>query len=332
MRTFFEKRWWKGDSQSLFALEPLSVLFGVLIQWRAVFLRAHAQRLPIPVVVVGNITVGGSGKTPIIMALSESLKNEIGHLGIISRGYGRKTRGVLEVFGDSRAESVGDEPLLMKWHLGEIPIFVGEDRVAAAKMLLKKYPNTALILSDDGLQHYKLSRTFEIAVFDERGIGNGFLLPRGPLRESVSRLTTVDAILLNGFVQGDFLNAVNVPIFESASTTGNPYALENPSIQKPLGDFIAIGAVTGIGNSERFFNSLKNAGLKLVFQKAFPDHHFFTADDFENTTLPIFITEKDAVKCRKLNLKNVWVLPIRAQIQKSLTQMILEKIHGIARI
>lgn len=337
MREFFETRWWQNDKNALPALpllSPFSKLFGTLAQKRAVFLKAHAEKLPVPIVIVGNITVGGSGKTPILMALAEFFLKENFAVGIVSRGYGRKTGGVLEVFTDSKSENVGDEPLLIKKRLPQVAVVVGGDRLMAAKTLLEKHPQTALILSDDGLQHYNLPRDFEIAVFDARGIGNGFLLPRGPLREPLERLNKVDAILLNGVDNKDFLEGIQTTIFESKVEIGTPYSLENPTIQKcNFGGDATIAALTGIGNPQRFFDSLKSMGFKIAYQKAFPDHHFFSADDFDGIQLPIFITEKDAVKCQTLPLKNAWVLPIEAHIPHELTRKILEKIkNGTARL
>ncbi len=334
MRTFFENRWWAGNSKALPALAPFSKLFGTLIQKRAVFLKAQAEKLPVPIVVVGNITVGGSGKTPILMALAAYFLKQQMTVGIISRGYGRKTGGILEVLVDSKAENVGDEPLLIKKRLPQLAVFVGGNRVMAAKILLEKHPKTALILSDDGLQHYTLPRNFELAVFDARGIGNGFLLPRGPLREPLERLKNVDAILLNNFSDKSFLGEIKTPIFESMIKIGTPYSLKNPSLKKSdFGNETRIAAMSAIGNPMRFFESLKKLGFKIAYQKTFPDHHFFSLDDFDGINLPIFITEKDAVKCQTLPLKNAWVLPIEAQIPPVLMQKILEKVkNGTARL
>ena len=175
-------------------LWPISRLFALLARWRRA--RIAPQRLPVPVVVVGGITVGGAGKTPLTLHLVEALRQHGYAPGIISRGYGGAVSGEIEVHEGSSAGVVGDEPLLLRRRAG-CPVFVGKDRVAAGRALLAAHPQVNLILCDDGLQHYRLARDFEIAVFDRRGLGNGWQLPAGPLREPVARLHEVDAVVLN---------------------------------------------------------------------------------------------------------------------------------------
>ncbi len=289
-------------------------------------------------VVVGNITVGGAGKTPFLMALCQALKAQNFPVGVVSRGFGRKTHGVLEVLINDSPKKIGDEPLLIKQRT-HLPVFVGEKRLEAVEALFKKYPQTRLVLSDDGLQHYALPRCLELAVLDERGWGNGFLLPRGPLREPVSRLSSVDAVLLNGVPPNTpWLKDLppNVPVFHFALKEEKFYSLNNPQHTQTAADFLkekaTWGALSGIGNPSRFFKSLENLGLPLSFQKVFSDHYAFKKTDFENLPADIiFISEKDAVKCAAFAqaFQNVWVLPVSVELSPEFLGWFMEKTRGL---
>ena len=312
-------------------LWPLSLVFSHLARRRRQ--RIKSQRLPVPVVVVGGITVGGAGKTPLTLHLVEALRKHGFAPGIISRGYGGTVSGELEVRPDSAASLVGDEPLLLRCRAG-CPVFVGADRVAAGRALLAVHPEVNLILCDDGLQHYRLARDFEIAVFDRRGLGNGWQLPAGPLREPVSRLHEVDAVVLN-----------DAPLV-AIQTAGSPAAVfsmrlegtEFFSLHEPQRRASAavlqersLHAVAGIGEPQRFFDHLHELGLD-VQTHAFPDHHAYAAAELAFGDGVILTTEKDAVKLRAVLAPDVeaWVLPVSAVLSPGLDQLIVEKLNGRA--
>ncbi len=258
-----------------------------------------------PVIVIGNISVGGVGKTPVVIALAKYLTQKGLKPGIISRGYqGDSTEYPLVVNADSDPKQAGDEPVLLA-ALSHCPVVVDPNRVNAANRLSSEF-DVDIILSDDGLQHYSLRRDVEIAVVDgARGFGNSRCIPAGPLREPVSRLNSVDWVLING---GYFdykpgyrfcLNTLAV-----VSMDGRPAAIHSKTVH----------AVAAIGNPQRFFNSLRALGFEVI-EHAFPDHHFFSSDNFSmKDDLPIIMTAKDAVKCRSISLKNGYYLPVEAEL------------------
>ena len=311
---------------------PLALLFQLLVALRRRlyqngFLRS--DRLPLPVVVVGNITVGGSGKTPLIFWLLQQLRKRGLQPGVVSRGHGGSGR-LCEVFPGSDATEVGDEPLLLK-RRAQLPVFVGKDRVAAARALIKAHPECDLILSDDGLQHYRLKRDFEIAVQDGRGLMNGWPLPAGPLREPPSRLACVDALVING-AGGDLLPDTPTlpPRFDMLLVGDTFHALADPRqtcAAKNLAG-LRLAAVAGIGDPQRFFVHLEGLGLSFA-PHPFPDHHRFSAADFSGIDADaLLMTEKDAVKCAGLTDRPVWVLPVTAQVFPDLAALIMEKLNG----
>jgi len=309
---------WRSRGALSWLLLPLSFIFVVLAAIRRALYRAGLLapvRLPVPVVVVGNITAGGAGKTPLVLWLVDALTRRGRHPGVISRGYGGSAAGVREVSHGDTPRVVGDEPLLIKRRAG-CPVFVGRDRGAAGQALLAAHPECDLVICDDGLQHYRLARDVEIAVVDRRGFWNGWPMPAGPLREPVSRLKSVDAVVANGWdgvagfhmtLQGDRF----VPLAGNAS----------------LGDRKRLHAVAGIGEPQRFFDHL--AGLGLRFEPhSFPDHHAYVASDLALDGDAILTTEKDAVKFGELAVLPVWVLPVTATVTPDLAQFVLEKIDG----
>ena len=282
------------------------------------------MRLPVPVIVVGNLTTGGAGKTPLTRQLAQQLRATGWHPGIISRGYGRVVPGVRAVgFGDS-PRHVGDEPLL--YAADDLPIYVGEKRVAAAQALLAANPSVDVLIADDGLQHYALERDIEVVVFDNRGIGNGRLLPAGPLREGEARLKDpkVKALVWQGEAAPAFLAravADHLPSFKMTLQPGAVYALNDRHRRQPLCVFAgkSVVAVAGIGHPERFFQMLRDHGIR-VDGRAFPDHYRFSAADFPRTTSPVLMTEKDAVKCHEFSAghDNWFVVPVSAVIEPPL--------------
>lgn len=288
----------------------------------------HRERMPVAVVIVGNISVGGTGKTPLVIHLALELRARGRHPGIVSRGYRGDGGEVLEVTAGSDPGIVGDEPLLLA-RRAACPVFVGRDRVAAARRLLVTYPECDLIIADDGLQHYRLERDVEIALVDERGVMNGWALPAGPLREPLSRLEQVDALVLNGAAVSP------APTFPGATFSmrllGERFhRLDEPSITCSAADLInaRLHAVAGIGSPQRFFDHL--TGMRLVFSAhPFADHHDFSADEMQFAGDAILTTEKDAVKLARLRLPlPVWVLPVTAEVSPDLAAFVLEKLNG----
>ena len=329
-------------AMNLLPLLPLAWLFGALVRlrhwlYRIGWLQKH--RLPVPVVVVGNLTVGGSGKTPLVLWLVDRLRAAGWQPGVISRGYGGSGDGVGvgEVRPDSDSSVVGDEPLLLARRSRQ-PVFVGRDRVAAATALLAAYPACNVIISDDGLQHLRLHRDAEIAVFDGRGAGNGRVLPVGPLREPLQRLSAVTAIVWNG--QSLALPAAagggaQVPQFTMRLGGERFVSLTDAARSCSAADLAGktLYALAGIGDPTRFFRQLESLGLAFE-ARAFPDHHPYTAADLDFAAAgALLMTEKDAVKCAALTRQEAWVLPVAADIPaapdgSTLLDTILEKLDG----
>lgn len=322
---------WQHRGLYALLLLPLSLVFAFLSAARRGLYRAGIKtihKLPVPVVVVGNITVGGSGKTPVVLALAQRLKAAGWRPGIISRGYGGKPV-VEQVSSQSDPAKAGDEPVLLARRSG-CPVFVGADRVAAARALLEFAPDCNVLISDDGLQHYALARDIELAVLDGRGLGNGYLLPAGPLRECASRLNSVDAVVLNGSVTLP-LDLKQPRTFQMQLMAGSFYKLGQPE-QKISTDALRarglkLAAIAGIGHPARFFSQLEALGL-VFSAHAFPDHHPYQPEEL--TVLgaeAILMTEKDAVKCESfapiaLVGLEAWVLPVEAHIEPDLADWI----------
>jgi tetraacyldisaccharide 4'-kinase len=290
-------------------LLPFSILFAVASAMRRVLYRTgllRVRRFPVPVIVVGNITVGGTGKTPLVIWLARYLRRLGWRPGIVSRGYGGSARHwPQQVRADSDPASVGDEAVMLATAT-DCPTCVGPDRPAAVEALLG-YTDVDVVISDDGMQHYALGRDLEIAVIDgARRFGNGFLLPAGPLREAPRRLRRVDMVVVNGGAHpGEFSMKVHQPAI---------VALHGGEQRDP--DSFAgqrVHAVAGIGNPARFFELLGRLGMR-VEPHPFPDHHPFRGEDLQfGDSLPILMTEKDAVKCRRLACRYCWVVRVEAQ-------------------
>ena len=263
-------------------LAPLSLLFRLFVALRCRLYQTgmlRSIRVPVPVVVVGNISVGGTGKTPLVLWLVDRLREAGYRPGIISRGYGGSSKCPRAVQAASDATVCGDEPVLMARRSG-CAVWIGKDRPAAANALLAANPGCNIIVSDDGLQHYRLARDFEIAVVDgERGHGNGWMLPAGPLREPLSRLNTVDAVVVRGIATAATL--ASQPCF---TMTLEPTGLRNLRDRRHLpADSLQgqrVHAVAGIGNPQQFFDTLTQLGLTHT-PHAFSDHHAFTAADLQ---------------------------------------------------
>ncbi len=313
---------WYAESPLTNWLRPAAALFGAAsAARRCAYARGWLQphSLGAPVIVVGNITVGGTGKTPLVAWLAEYLAAQGRQPGVVSRGYGGQVgQGPHLVKISDSAELVGDEPLMLARQTG-LPVCVGSDRVAAAKALV--VAGASCIVSDDGLQHYRLQRDLEFAVLDaERMIGNGCLLPAGPLREPPARLTEVDLLFINGDTTpeqgvGFILQA------EDLTSLGDGRRL-------PLAHFSGqrVWAVAGIGNPQRFYDSLRNAGIEPM-PVEIPDHGRTDLQALSRESAqPILMTEKDAVKYQPESNIDAWYLPVRARLSPAALASLQEKL------
>ncbi len=323
------RHWSRRDAVSL-ALFPLSLLFRLLVAVRRNAFRAgllHATRLPVPVIVVGNLTVGGSGKTPLVIALAAALAGRGMRPGIVSRGYGGAAASPQAVRADGDPGQIGDEALLLA-RKSACPVWVGRDRAAAGAALLGAHPDCTVLLLDDGLQHYALERDCEIAVEDGRGHGNGFMLPAGPLREPAGRM--VDARVINGAQQDIAPGSGGSQRFAMRLRTRRLYRLDEPGhdVDPAVLSGLRLHAVAGIGNPARFFEQLAAAGLSVV-PHAFPDHHAFAAADLRfDDCDAVLMTEKDAVKCERFGRTDLYALEAEADIDPALIELILKRLNG----
>ncbi len=320
---WLERHWYCITPLHLVLL-PVSLIFRLLSGFRRGLYRCgilSGEKLPVPVVVVGNINVGGSGKTPLALWLVQQFLDSGWHPGIISRGYGGAHASVRAVYATSDPAADGDEAVLVAQRK-LCPVWVGRNRPAVARALLRAHPECDVILSDDGLQHYRLRRNMEIVVVDGvRRFGNGFLLPAGPLREPVARLAQADAVVINGGIpaSGEFGMQLSGDHF---------YNLLNPEISVQAADLGGqrLHAIAGIGYPERFFAHLESLGLHALAHP-FPDHYSYTRNDLDYADADaILMTEKDAVKCGAIADEKCWVLRVDACCDPALTQLILERI------
>jgi tetraacyldisaccharide 4'-kinase len=313
------ERWllnvWYGDNRlGKYLLLPLTGGFCVLSAIQRWQHKRQQVKHPVPVIVVGNISVGGTGKTPLVIWLVERLRDAGYAPGVVSRGFGGGGRTRRCAPTDNSAE-VGDEPLLIVQRT-HVPLVVSRHRNQAIASLLQQHP-CDIIIADDGLQHYRMGRDVEICVVDgQRRFGNGYCLPAGPLRESVSRLASCDFVVINGEtmqMQGDTL----------LSLAGS----ESKLLAELEGQTVHV--VTGIGNPQRFIATLEQAGLQ-VLPHTYPDHHAFNGQELRfGDGFPVLMTEKDAVKCRQYAAPNCWYLPIRAVLDESFAQALFTRLQGL---
>lgn len=321
LEVWLNRRWYAGNLPPPWWLLPLSWLFGFVAALRRGAYGIgilRRKRVGVPVVVVGNINIGGSGKTPVVIAVVEALRAAGWRPGVVSRGYGARVPGVRVLREGDSADAVGDEPGLMRER--GIPVAIGADRVRAATGLIYTH-KVDVIVADDGLQHYRLARACEVVVIDgRRRFGNGALLPAGPLREPVSRLSSVDVVLTSGPpVAGEFgfrlISDTCVRLSDGES--------------RPLSSFrgVRVHAVAGIGDPRRFFDMLARQGV-YVTPHPFPDHHRFRAEELQfNDGLPVLLTEKDAVKCRGMVSDETWMVTVRAHLDPAAVARIIRCIH-----
>lgn len=306
-------------------LAPLSAVFALAVGLRRLAYRRgwlKSVAVGVPVLVVGNLTAGGSGKTPLVIWLVEWLRAQGCRPGVVSRGYGGAVSGCARVDADSDPAWVGDEPLLIRLRTGA-PVVVGQDRVAAARMLLAQHPGIDCIVSDDGLQHYRLHRDGEIAVFDAAiGVGNGWLLPAGPLREPLSRMQHVDAVVQ---VQREgSAAAAPLPGWRVDYQAGGVWRLAAPQTVLPLAALPSREwlAATGIGRPEGFFDLLRQHGIAFHAQ-AFADHYRFAPTDLPAGGA-VLMTEKDAVKCRAFAGDDWWAVMLKVVPASALTDWLTD--------
>lgn len=329
MRSRLERLWY-GDSAAVPFLAPLAWIYGGLTDARR---RAYAagvlrqRRLTRPVVVVGNLTVGGTGKTPLTIHVARMLSADRLRVGVVSRGYGRRRGALHDVHPDSDWRDVGDEPVIIARRTG-CATLVAADRVAAARTLIAR--GADVIVADDGLQHLALGRDCAIAVVDGgRGFGNGRLLPQGPLREPVAALASADIVVVNGTPEhGSLAGALPAATLtmwlaaqpaERVDGRGPPCELSAFSGRR-------VHAVAGIGNPQRFFSELSRRGIEVIAH-AFPDHHPFTARELAFADeLPILMTEKDAVKCTPFANARLWYVPVSAVFSDSDAQALRARV------
>jgi tetraacyldisaccharide 4'-kinase len=315
-------RFWYRRGILAWLLWPASVVFLLAVLLRRVLyaLRIFKSAHPgIPVIIVGNLTVGGSGKTPLVIWIAELLKSKGWSPGIVSRGYGAKVAAPRAATVASDAAEVGDEPIVLSRRSG-CPVWIGPERVRVAAVLRREEPKVDVLILDDGLQHYAMRRDIEIAVVDARGFGNGFLLPAGPLREPGWRLKTADALVRHGFSEGKG--------FSMTLEGETAHRMTDARERQPLKAFAGqkVHAVAGIGDPNRFFVHLGSAGIKVA-PHPFPDHHRFTPRDLEfGDDAPVMLTEKDAVKLRSVARPHWWVLPVTAKLDPAFGPWLLEKL------
>jgi tetraacyldisaccharide 4'-kinase len=313
---------WYGNSRAPWWAWPLASLYGIVVRLRRGLYGAGwltSVRLPVPVIVIGNLSVGGTGKTPLTLAVVESLRSRGYRPGVVSRGYGGSQREPLLLGDTPNPLRVGDEPCLIR--STGVPVAVGRVRPAAARLLLDAGCN--VLIADDGLQHYALARDVEICVIDGvRRFGNGRLLPAGPLREPLSRLQRVDFRVCNGGLAADGEYPMQL-------RGGDVVALcdgQRQSLVSFKGQ--QVHAVAAIGNPQRFFESLRVAGIELI-EHAFADHYAFAHTDLTfNDDLPVFMTDKDAVKCQHFAQPHWWRVPVRAELPVSFHDAVAARVDA----
>jgi len=322
LASFPDRHWYRLSWLSVLLL-PAATAFGVAVMLRRAAYRLgvlRATRLAVPVVVVGNLVAGGTGKTPLVLWLVAELARRGWRPGIVSRGYGGAAAAARPVSAAGNPDAFGDEPVLLAQR-GGVPVWVGRDRAAAAQALLAAHPRCDAIICDDGLQHYALARDFEIAVRDARGAGNGLLLPAGPLREPRTR--QVDAWVVNGAVAapGEYAMRLVPAGFRRVDAPQSEIAADALAGKR-------LHAVAGIGDPARFFDQLRALGLDPV-PHAFPDHHAFRPADLAFPACDfVLMTEKDAVKCRTFGRPDLVALRVDAQVDQRLADRVEACIRG----
>lgn len=326
--SFIDKLWYTPSWYHwpiIFLLFPITLLFWVLSAGRRLAFQTQLKKstaVTAPVIVVGNISVGGNGKTPLVVYLAKRLRQEGYNPGVLSRGYGAQQASFPHsVTASCTAQQVGDEPVLMRQHIN-CPLVIDPIRARGATKLVDEH-KCDVIICDDGLQHYALERDIEIAVMDgQRLTGNGCLLPAGPLREGKWRLQSVDFVVLNGGLanNGEYLMALE---------SGRLVNVSNPNKSLSIHDLsLDVSAIAAIGNPQRFFTMLEQKQVKLKACISFVDHHKFNVKDIPDGA--VIMTEKDAVKCREFAHKDCWYLPVNAHLPQQFDTKLIQKLKQVS--
>lgn len=322
--TRLAERHWARRTWLSCALWPTSVLYCVFVHAHRQFRSRAPVRLPASVITIGNVTVGGSGKTPLVAWTAELAARAGYRPGVVSRGYGGRSRGPERVLPHSDPAEVGDEPVLLARR--GLPVAIGRDRIAAARLLIEEQ-GCNVIVSDDGLQHWRLCPDIAVAVIDgRRRFGNGFCLPAGPLREPVTRLDSVDACVVHG--------GEPRPGEWSMRLAGREFVnVADPQRTRTAAEFVepVVHAVAGIGHPARFFDDLRNAGI-VAIAHPFADHHRFARRDFGFAAADsaVIMTEKDAVKCERFARDNFWFLRVAVEPDPGLAPLVLELLKRVS--
>ena len=318
---------WQSKQGVAKFLRPISWLYCAIVYCRRLAYTLKLKKtdkISAPVIVIGNLTVGGTGKTPLVTWLANYLKDHGYRPGIISRGYGGKARHwPQQVRPDGDPYAVGDEAILISKRT-HAPMAVGPERLVSGQELLRYHPTCNVVISDDGLQHYALHRDIEVAVIDGKlRFGNGYCLPAGALREPEKRISTVDFVVANGEAQQDEY-AMRYSLTHACNLLD---ATQNVTLDQFKGK--EVHAVAGIGNPGRFFDQLTELGIKVIAHP-FPDHYFYVEPDlvFEDKK-PVLMTEKDAVKCKRFARADFWYVPVSVEVQEVFGKKILEKLKEI---
>ncbi|WP_076418660.1 tetraacyldisaccharide 4'-kinase [Colwellia sp. UCD-KL20] len=340
-----EKVWFKKHQAKWLVvplLLPITLLFFILTSLRRFFYQIgllKACKVSAPIIIVGNIGIGGNGKTPVVIFLIEQCLKLGLNVGVVSRGYGGKAPHYPYLLDKkSTADEAGDEPILI-YKRCQIPVVVGSDRVAAARLLIEQGCN--IIIADDGLQHYKLARDIELIIVDaKRKFGNGLLLPAGPLREGAWRLNTVDYVIFNQpsvpeklqkgqLVMNNRLNCLDMVL--CPQFVCNVKTREKISLQLFIKQYKKVNAMAGIGDPERFFTTLRNQKFEVENALGFVDHHHFTENDLNHfpSSIPLLMTEKDAVKCQAFAKAHWWYVPVGAEFSEQEITPLLDKIRAL---
>jgi len=323
IRGIINRLWYQG-SPFFYLLIPFTAVYrSIIFLRRLLYMKGikAVTRLPVPVIIVGNISVGGCGKTPLVIQLAKLLQDNQWRPGIVSRGYGGKAKHYPAIVtADSDPAQMGDEPVLIAQRTS-CPVVVAPRRVEAAQLLLRQF-ECDVVISDDGLQHYALDRDIEIAVIDGlRRFGNGYCLPAGPLREPLSRLDEVDYTIIN-----DHESSEN---YSMSLKPGKFINIKDPGEQQGPSYFYnkAVHAIAGIADPQRFFTTLISMGIQAI-EHSFPDHHHFQAGDLNFAEDPIIImTEKDKVKCQQFAQANYWYLPVDLELSPTFTTDFLAQLR-----
>ncbi|PCI39800.1 MAG: tetraacyldisaccharide 4'-kinase [Thiotrichales bacterium] len=328
LEIFITNSWYK-KAKWLYLLAPFSYLFAFIAKIRRHFLTSHSKKFPIPVIIIGNITVGGTGKTPLTIHLANLLQTSGYKVGILTRGFGAQTKQkqppLLVQTDNMDPQIVGDETCLLAKHT-KCLVAVDHNRTRAAKFLINVH-KCNILLSDDGLQHYNLARDIEIILIDgKRKFGNELCLPAGPLREPISRLKNADFLIAT---DGTYKTAYTMNLIATKLhnlKTGKTLKANNDKIQK-------CHAVAGIGNPQRFFTTLEKAGYNITKKHIFPDHHSFTASNLNfNDNTPIIMTEKDAVKCKQFASNNMWYLEVQASLGDEFNERFIKAVDAVKNL